>query len=40
MLKRPIEPAMTTVSSAQFEAKGRMVDDDLDEDSPEEGNTV
>ena len=29
-----------TVSSAQFEAKEKMADDDLDEYGPEEENTV
>ena len=29
-----------TASSAQFEAKERMADDDLDEYDPEEGNIV
>ena len=33
-----IELEKMTASSAQFEAKERMADDDLDEYGPEEGN--
>ena len=35
-----IEVEKMTVSSAQFEAKEEMADDDLDEYGPEEGNMV
>ena len=35
-----IELEKTTASSAQFEAKERMADDDLDEYGPEEEKTV
>ena len=35
-----IEPEKMTVSSAQFEVKERMAEDDLDEYGPEKENTL